>query len=97
MVDTSLTEEQKMKTRDMLGRMSHVFARDDHDLGCTSEIEHEIRLTDETPFREPHRKVPQGQLEEFRAAVWDLLEAGVIRESKSPFTSGSCAEKNPAH
>ena len=37
--------------------------------------------------RGPYRKVPQGQLEEFRAAIQDLLEAGMIREWKSPFTS----------
>jgi hypothetical protein len=58
-----------------------------NDLGCTEEIEHEIRLTDETPFRQPHRRVPQGQLEEFRMAVQDLLQSGVIRESNSPFAS----------
>ncbi len=67
--------------------MSYVFAMGDHDLGCTEEIEHEIRLTDETPFRQPHRRVPQGQLEEFRMAVQDLLQSGVIRESNSPFAS----------
>ena len=85
--DTPLTEEQKAKAREMLYRMSYVFAKSDQELGHTSEIEYEIRLTDDTPFREPYRKVPQGQLEEFRSAIQDLLDAGVIRESKSPFAS----------
>ena len=67
--------------------MSYVFAKSDHDLGCAEEIEHEIRLTDKIPVREPYRKVPQGQLEEFRTAMKDLLDPGVIRESKSPYAS----------
>ena len=84
---TPLTKDQKSKASKMLNRMSYVFAKGDHDLGCAEEIEHEIRLTDKIPVREPYRKVPQGQLEEFRTAVKDLLDAGVIRESKSPYAS----------
>ncbi len=57
------------------------------DVQRKSLVEHEIRLTDETPFRQPHRRVPQGQLEEFRMAVQDLLQSGFIRESNSPFAS----------
>lgn len=64
-----------------------MFAKGDHDLGCTNEIKHEIRLTGEMPLREPYQKVPRGQLGEFRAAIQDLLEAGVICESKSLFPS----------
>lgn len=67
--------------------MSYIFAKGDHDLGCAEEIEHEIRhkIINEIPVREPYRKVPQ--LEQFRTAVKDLLDAGVIRESKSPYAS----------
>ena len=31
--------------------------------------------------------LPPGQLEEFRIAVFNLLETGVLRESKSPYAS----------
>lgn len=50
-------------------------------------VEHETHLTQEFPFKEPYRRVPPGQLEEFRDAIRDLLETGVIVESKSPYAS----------
>ena len=67
--------------------MSYVFSKGSTHLGNTSEIAHEIRLTDDIPVRDPYRRVPPAQLDEFRVAVQDLLEAGVIRESKSPYAS----------
>jgi len=47
----------------------------------------EIRLTDDIPIRDPYRRVPPAQLDEYRVTVRDLLEAGVIRESNSPYAS----------
>lgn len=85
--DTPLTEDQKSKAREKLYRMSYVFTKGDHDLGWTEEVKQEMRLTDETPFKQPYGKVLQGQLEEFRVAFHDLLQEVVIRESNSPFAS----------
>ena len=77
--------------------MSYVFSKDSADLGSTTEITREIQLTDDIPIRDPYRRVPRSQLDEFRVAVQDLLEAGVIRQSNSPVspeegwqTTGMC-------
>ena len=67
LTDAPLTTKQKEDVRKMLARMSHVFARNGKDLGCTNEVRHEIKLTDKLPFRLPHRRV-------FRTAVADLLK-----------------------
>ena len=48
---------------------------------------HEIHLGDDVPFRLPHRRVPPGQMEEFRQVILNMLENGVIRKSKSPYAS----------
>ena len=82
--EEELTEAQRGEARDLLGRMSYVFASGDRDLGCANGVEHEIHLTEDLPFKEAYRRVPPGQLEEFRDAVRDMLETGVITESKSP-------------
>ena len=76
LTDAPLTTKQKEDVRKMLARMSHVFARNGKDLGCTNEVRHEIKLTDKLPFRLPHRRVPPARLEEFRTAVADLLKQG---------------------
>ena len=67
--------------------MSYVFSEDSTDLGSTTEITHEIWLVDDILVREPYRRVPPAQLEEFRMAVQDLLDTGVIREPCSPYAS----------
>ena len=85
--EEELTEPQRAEVRQLLERMSHVFASGDRDLGCANGVEHEIHLREELPFKEPYRRVPPGQLEEFRDAIHDLLETGVISKSKSPYAS----------
>ena len=53
------------------------------ELGCTSAIEHEIRFSDEEPFKERFRCIPPPLLDEVRASLRDMLEAGTIRPSQS--------------
>ena len=49
--------------------------------------EHEIRLSDNTPFKDPYRSITSSLIEEVREHLNELLELGVIRESQSPFSS----------
>ena len=56
-------------------------------MACTAEVQHEIKFTDDQPVKQPCRRVPPAQLDEFREAVKDMLEAGVIRKYKSPYSS----------
>ena len=85
--DTPLSAEQKERTLDILKRMSHVFARDQNDLGCAQAVEHTIHFTDIVPSKQPCRRALPGQLEEFKEAVKNMLYSGVIRESKSRYAS----------
>ena len=63
--------------------MSHVFDSGDRDLSCANGLAHNILLL----FKDPYRWVLLGQLEEFRDAIHDLLDTGVISKSKSPYAS----------
>ncbi len=75
---TNLNAEQKRRTMDMLKKVSYVFARDQNDLGCAPDVEHEIHLSDSIPARQPCRRVPPGQLEEFKESIEQMLSSGVV-------------------
>ena len=41
----------------------HIFALSDLELGCTSKIKHEIKLDNETPFKDCYHCIPPHQFE----------------------------------
>ena len=71
--------------RELLLSYHDAFVLEPDELGCTSAIEHEIRLSDEEPFKERFRRIPPPLLDEVRASLRDMLEAGAIRPSQSPW------------
>ena len=83
----ALTETQRIKAQTLLKEMDYVFAKSNDDLGCTAEVQYEVKLTYDQPVKQPYCKVPPAQLDEFREAVKDMLKADVIREPKIPYSS----------
>ena len=71
--------------RELVLAYHDVFALVSNELGCTSAIEHEIRIENSEPFKEQFRHIPPPLLEEVRASLGDMLEAGVIHPSQSPW------------
>ena len=76
-----------MKVEQFLSNWQNVFSQSPTDLGCTNLVEHEIKLGDETPFKEPYRRVPPSLTQEVIEHLKEMLEIGAIRNSKSPFSS----------
>ena len=64
-----------------------MFSTGPTDLGYTRLVEHEINLTDDTPYRDPYRRIPPSMFDEVREHLREMLEIGVIRESSSPYSS----------
>ena len=62
-----------------------IFALEKNELGCTSAVEHEIHILDSEPFMERFRRIPPPLLEEVHASLRDMLDAGAIRPSQSPW------------
>ena len=62
-----------------------IFALDKNELGCTSTVEHEIHVIDSEPFKERFRRIPPPLLEEVHASLRDMLDAGAIHLSQSPW------------
>ena len=82
-----LTEEQKHKVRMILNKWQNIFSKGPTDLGCTNLVEHEIHLENEDPFKDPYRRIPPALIQEVREHLNEMIEAGAIRPSKSPFSS----------
>ena len=49
----NLSQDHMRNPRDILGSWSQIFSTHPIDLGRTDFIEHVIKLTDNTPFKEP--------------------------------------------
>ena len=83
----TLSESQIQQGEHLLCDYSDIFSKNDLDIGFTSIIKHKINLTDERPFKQRYRKIPPSIYEEVRNHLQQMLEAGIIRRSHSPFAS----------
>lgn len=75
-----LNTEQQYCISNLLNKWKPIFSKGPTDLGSTGLIKHEIHLKDDTPFKDPYRRISPALYEE-------MLDAGAIRESTSPFSS----------
>lgn len=78
---------EQQKAAALLRKYHSLFAKDEADLGCTNLIKHEIPLLDETPVRQPYRRILPSQYNIVRAHIKQLLDSQIIRESSSPYAS----------
>lgn len=83
-IGTHLTEQQQSEMRNLLQEFPDVFTSK---LGCTTLLQHDIELTDETPCVSRPYKLAQSLEKPVQKEINRLLDCGVIRESTSDFCS----------
>ena len=74
----SWTEQQQCSVRKLLEEYEHLSALNLKELGKTSLGQHEIKLSDKTPFKERYRRIPPHQYEEVRKHLQEMLDIGAI-------------------
>ena len=77
--------EKALVARELVLAYHDVFTLESNELGCTSAIEHEIHIKNSEPFKEQFWRIPLPLLEEVCASLRDMLEAGAIHLSQSPW------------
>ena len=82
---SNLTPWNAAAAWDLVLAFHDIFVLEGNELGCTSAIEHEICITDSEPFKEQFRYIPPLLLEEVHTLLWDMLYAGAICPSQSPW------------
>ncbi|XP_063760148.1 uncharacterized protein LOC134878197 [Eleginops maclovinus] len=80
-------EHQRSLLRELVEKNAGVFSQNPTDYGHTKTVQHEIPLVDSKPFRLPYRKIPPSQWQDVRRLLSEMVDAGVIRPSKSPYAS----------
>jgi len=92
-IDGSVTEEQKQQLVEILKKYSDVFSKGELDLGETPLAKHRINTGDARPMRQTLRRQPFYLLDKIDGHVQDMLKAGVIEPSNSPWTSNTVVVK----
>lgn len=85
--DAEIPEVWEKRLRQKLSVRGDVFSTHEWDVGLARGVEHCIRLSDNKPFRERSRRLAPADIEDVRRHIKDLLAAGIIKESRSPYAS----------
>ena len=62
-----------------------IFSLEPGELGCTDLAKHEIKFTDDEPFKETFWRIPPPMVDEVHAHMKEMLEAGAICPNQSPW------------
>ena len=91
-----INEVTKNSLKSLVDEFLDVFSESKCDLGDTDLMEAEINLDNgDQPIVEQYRRPPVHLLSLVAKEIEDLLDAGVIRESQSPFNTATVIVKKP--
>ena len=83
-VTSNLTVQQQQQLQELMGEFSAIFRETP---GRTTVTEHEIHVGDAAPIRQKPYQVPYSQRDVVKRELEEMMAAGVIRPSTSPWAS----------
>ena len=81
------SEDLQQEVHDLMVEYQHLFVLNDLELGKTSKVNHEIRLSNPDPFKDRYCQIPPHEFDEVQSHLQDMLKVGAIRKSVSPWAS----------
>ena len=86
-LDLSGTQDWQQEVHNLMIEYQHLFALNDLELGRTSKVKHEIKLSNLVPFKDRYRRIPPHEFDEVWSHLQDMLKVGAIQKSVSPWAS----------
>ena len=81
------TQDQFQQLQQLISDNADVFALDDSELGCTSLVQHRIETGNQSPIKQPIRRVPFVYRNKIAEMVESMEKQRVIKPSTSPWSS----------
>jgi hypothetical protein len=88
-----LQPQHRMQASEFIKSYAHVFSKSATDLGCNNFLPHRINTADHSPIKQPLRRYPYAHTAEIERNVQELLTAGVIVPTASPWSSNKLLVK----
>lgn len=86
-VDPSVTEEEKVRLKELLHEYADVFSKSEVDLGCTDLGVHFVDTGEARPIKQKLPRQSLCQVEVIDKRVEEMLQDGIIDISQSPWVS----------
>ena len=80
------SEDLQQEVHDLMVEYQHLFLLIDLELGKTSKVKHEIKLSNPVPFKDRYPWIPPHEFDEVQSHLQEVY-VGVIRKSVSPWAS----------
>ena len=87
--DCKISAQEKERLQMFLTKWNDIFSKGLTDLGNCDLVKHEIKLNDDIPIKEPASRIPQALFQEVREHLKEMMEAGAIIASQSPYSSNA--------
>lgn len=84
---TILSEQEKTRVMEFLGRYKHVIGTSEYDMGCTETVRHKIDVNGAPPIKQRYRRLAPPIRKEVADEIEILLHKDIIEPSQSAWAA----------